>query len=372
MDPVTHTLVGAGLAQTGLKGVSPRATMTLLLAANAPDIDALTMLISRDVSLGARRGWTHGILAMVLLPILLAGLVWLVSRLLTSRQPTRDPVRFGPILALATLGVLTHPLLDWLNTYGIRLLMPFDGRWFYGDALFIVDPWVWLLAAAPVVLATTGRPPSRVAWLLGAAAASWLVLGTPLAPASAKIAWGFGLAALAGLRLRGVTPRSRAVVARTCLIGGVVYIAAMIAGSRLAGTQARQWLADRSIEAEIAMAGPIAVNPFVRDIVASTGERYHFLVVNWLSDAPIRESGPSVAIGERGPIVRAALESPDIQGMRRWLRLPSYDVQELADGYRVTIRDLRFTRRARSSIGIVQVDLTWDLQLSSPTPAAGP
>ena len=74
MDPVTHTLVGAGLAQTGLKRVSPRATVTLLLATNAPDIDALTMLISRDVSLGARRGWTHGILAMVLLPILLAGL----------------------------------------------------------------------------------------------------------------------------------------------------------------------------------------------------------------------------------------------------------------------------------------------------------
>ena len=192
MDPVTHTLVGASLAQTGLKRVSPRATVTLLLAANAPDIDALTMLISRDVSLGARRGWTHGILAMVLLPILLAGLVWLVSRLLTSTgQPTRDPVRFGPILALATLGVLTHPLLDWLNTYGIRLLMPFDGRWFYGDALFIVDPWVWLLAAAPVVLATTGRPASRVAWLLGAAAASWLVLGTPLAPASTAVspAW---------------------------------------------------------------------------------------------------------------------------------------------------------------------------------------
>ena len=426
MDPVTHTLVGAGLAQTGLKRVSPRATVTLLLAANAPDIDALTMLISRDLSLGARRGWTHGILAMVLLPILLAGLVWLVSRLaargespawhrdrrgarparreegayreystdeqrrgaeciggrmprdfhhglLTSTgQPTRDPDRFGPILALAALGILTHPLLDWLNTYGVRLLMPFDGRWFYGDALFIVDPWVWLLAAAPVVLATTGRPTSRVAWLLGAAAASWLVLGTPLAPASTKIAWGLGLAALAGLRLRGVTPRSRAVVARTCLIGGIVYIVAMIAGSRLADTQARQWLADRNIEAEIAMAGPIAVNPFVRDIVASTGERYHFLVVNWLSDAPIRESGPSVAIGERGPIVRAALESPDIQGTRRWLRLPSYDVQELADGYRVTIRDLRFARRARSGLGIVQVDLTWDLQLSSPTPAAGP
>jgi len=36
-----------------------------------------------------------------------------------------------------------HPTLDWLNTYGMRWLMPFSGRWFYGDAVFIVDPGCW-------------------------------------------------------------------------------------------------------------------------------------------------------------------------------------------------------------------------------------
>ncbi len=30
--------------------------------------------------------------------------------------------------------------MDWLNSYGVRLLMPFSNRWFYGDALYIVDP----------------------------------------------------------------------------------------------------------------------------------------------------------------------------------------------------------------------------------------
>ena len=40
--------------------------------------------------------------------------------------------------------MLTHPVLDWLNNYGIRLLMPFSPRWFYGDAVFIIDPWLWL------------------------------------------------------------------------------------------------------------------------------------------------------------------------------------------------------------------------------------
>ncbi|MEX0342766.1 MAG: metal-dependent hydrolase, partial [Erythrobacter sp.] len=39
----------------------------------------------------------------------------------------------------------THPALDWLNVYGIRLLEPFSSRWFYGDTLFIIDVWLWVL-----------------------------------------------------------------------------------------------------------------------------------------------------------------------------------------------------------------------------------
>ncbi len=47
--------------------------------------------------------------------------------------------------SLCFLGALTHPLLDLLTTYGIRLLSPFSHRWFYGDTLFIMDPWIWLM-----------------------------------------------------------------------------------------------------------------------------------------------------------------------------------------------------------------------------------
>ena len=34
--------------------------------------------------------------------------------------------------------------MDFLNSYGVRLLMPFSERWFYGDALYIVDPMLYL------------------------------------------------------------------------------------------------------------------------------------------------------------------------------------------------------------------------------------
>jgi inner membrane protein len=39
-----------------------------------------------------------------------------------------------------------------LNVYGIRLLEPFSSQWFYGDTLFIIDPWLWALLIASIWL----------------------------------------------------------------------------------------------------------------------------------------------------------------------------------------------------------------------------
>ena len=169
MDPVTHTLVGASLAETRLGRMSPFAAPTLILGANAPDMDAVTMLVDRDLSLGFRRGWTHGALAIALLPLVLTGLICLLDRCIARWRGTAPRARPGRLLLLAYVAVASHPALDWLNTYGVRFLMPFDGRWFYGDALFIMDPLVWLLAGAAVVAAH-----SRTA----AGMAGWLALGS--------------------------------------------------------------------------------------------------------------------------------------------------------------------------------------------------
>jgi inner membrane protein len=60
-----------------------------------------------------------------------------------KRPETRLPVHKGWLLALAYIGCLSHPLFDWFNSYGIRLLEPFSSQWFYGDTLFIIDIWLW-------------------------------------------------------------------------------------------------------------------------------------------------------------------------------------------------------------------------------------
>ena len=365
MDPVTHTLVGASLAETRLRRWSAYAAPTLILGANAPDLDAVTMLIDRDLSLGFRRGWTHGVLAIAVLPILLAGLICLLDRAVARRRGTAPRARPGRLLALAYIAVISHPLLDWLNTYGVRLLMPFDGRWFYGDALFIIDPLVWLLAGAAVVAAHSRTFAGMAGWLaLGSAMTLLLALAGGV-PAGIWLVWLAGLAAIAGFRVRGVPAPSLPRVATAALIVTAAYMLAMHGGSRLAAREAADWLAARGSAYEAIMAGPLPARPFARDIVVADANHYHFLELSWLRAERIRVSSPALE-RIRGPAVEAALTAPHVQGIRRWLRFPLYTVEELPDGYRVTIRDVRYTRRRGPSFPNSVVELDRDLR---PRPA---
>src|SRR6188474_2610265 len=107
MDPLAHTLLGATLAESGLKRRSRYATATLLIGANLPDIDAVANFWGADAALHSRRGVTHGVLAMVALPLMLAAVVWLWHRWRGSTAAAVDAPHFRPraIAALAFLSV---------------------------------------------------------------------------------------------------------------------------------------------------------------------------------------------------------------------------------------------------------------------------
>lgn len=149
MDNLTHSLAGAALAQTGLKQKTGLGLVALVIGANLPDIDAACFFwLEGTEHLGFRRGITHGPPAWFILPFFLAAGLWWFDHWQDKRgkRPAdRLPVSFKWLYILSFIGCLSHPAMDWLNVYGIRLLEPFSSRWFYGDTLFIIDVWLWVI-----------------------------------------------------------------------------------------------------------------------------------------------------------------------------------------------------------------------------------
>ncbi|MFO7692632.1 MAG: metal-dependent hydrolase [Vicinamibacterales bacterium] len=368
MEPLAHTLAGACLAESGLKRLTPLASSTLIIAANIPDVDGACYLHSADVAFALRRGWTHGVLAIILLPFALTAVMILVDRVMARRHPERPRARPFALLGLAALGVLSHPFLDWLNSYGVRLLMPFSERWFYGDTLFIVDPWLWLILGGAVMLAWTTHTRGLVTAAALGGGTTALMLLAPVVPEWARAVWTAGLVIWALARARIGEPGRPGIAMGALAVAGL-YIATMYAGSRIAERQVRQLALERGWAAEQVAAMPVPAEPLRRSVIVVTEGRYLFVPVTWTAGPAAGIEPTSFDRGAHGPAVDAALGAPFVQGVRRWLRFPSYEVLPLPDGgRRVIIRDARFAIGNRPGFGVVAiVDLDAAL-----TPRPGP
>ncbi len=339
MDPVAHTLFGATLAEAGLKRASRYSVATLIIGANLPDIDGVCMLWGTDASLHYRRGWTHGILALVVLPLVLAGGIWLWHRW-RGGGGGGPPFQPGKIVGLSYLAVLSHPALDWLNTYGVRLLMPFDGRWFYGDTLFVIDPWFWLLTAAAVVLAYSHSKSSTAGWLMLATASSILILFSGMASVWVSMLWLIGLSAIAVLRWLKPGEMTIQNIARGCIVTLMIYISAAYGFARMAESSA----AERYPEVQATQANPIPGSPNTHRVVGVNDEKYQIL----------RADGSSLELPREkpGPIIQAALSDPSVRGFTTWMRYPYWEVTEAESGWTVTFYDLRYTEPGQPAGGI--------------------
>ncbi len=301
MDNVCHTLVGAAFGEAGLKRATRFGMPVLMIAANLPDVDVLAL--AADVpAVALRRGWTHGVLAQALLPVIFTGIVLLADR--AWRPPPGAPrARAVPLLALSYAGVLSHLFLDWLNTYGIRLLMPFSPRWFYGDAVFIVDPWLWLSLGAGIFVARRRR--------------SWR-------PAAAA------------------------------LLVATMYIAAMIVSARAArAVVVARWVEAHGAPPRALMVGPSPLTPFRKDIIADAGDRYERGSFSWW---PRRVAFDRRAVpkNDADPRVAQARGDRDVAAILVWSRFPYYELERADSGTRVTVRDMRFGTRLGSASILVR------------------
>ena len=330
MDNLAHTLAGLALAEAGLKRRSALATATLAIAANLPDIDAITYVIGRDVdSLAFRRGWTHGPLAMLVLPILLTGVMVVWDRAVRHRPGRRHtPVNIGWLFIIALIGVISHPLLDLLNSYGVRLLMPFSREWFYGDALFIIDPWLWMTLAVGVLLSRRRARRERDA---GAGIGS-------KRRSSREVPIGD----------RWVTRPARIA------IGAVVLYAAVMAATGRLGRAAVARQSPAGASATSVMVGPVALTPFRREVVRAIGDQYE---TGTLRFEPAPRFIPEGVIEKESaaPGVAAAMRTPDGVAFLSWARFPRFITEAVGDSIRVRMSDIRYADRAGRGWASVEV-----------------
>jgi inner membrane protein len=354
MDPITHTFTGAALAASGLRRTTPLATAALILGANAPDIDGCAYFAGPYAALAFRRGWTHGILVVAVLPFVVIGALLLWDRLWRRRKrPAAAPARAVPLLGVAALAVATHPFLDWLNNYGIRWLMPFAHRWFYGDALFIVDPWVWLTLGAVVCLTYSRRPAAVGAWSAFWLLATLLMLSVPGIGLPARILWLAGVAAVLAARARGFAAPVHAVaierLTRAAILIVGVYIVAAVSASAIARHRVRDVLAARGIgPIQQVMVAPVLAKPFQGQVVAETATDYYLGHWNWLARPRYRPDG--VRISRPSPFFAAAATDPDARRYLTWARFPYVDVESNgASEYAVRFRDARYAETGRLS-----------------------
>ncbi|HEX8181284.1 MAG TPA: metal-dependent hydrolase, partial [Pyrinomonadaceae bacterium] len=245
MDNLTHSLVGLTGAKAGLERLSPYATTVCVLAANAPDVDVLTRFGGSWFALQHHRGITHSIVGTLTLGLLLPLVCCGLERIITRLRGTRPRIRLRGLLLASLLACATHPVLDWLNNYGVRPLLPWDGRWFYGDILFIFDPWLWLLlGGAACLLTARARRWRSVAWSVLALVLTAAVLllperaGMPL-PVAARVLWLAGVAFVVWARYARVPERFGAHVAQTALALVVLYCATLFFVHARALAQAR-------------------------------------------------------------------------------------------------------------------------------------
>src|ERR1700686_3777065 len=144
MDGLTHSLVGLASAKAGLERLSPYTTPACVLSANAPDVDVVSLFFGgRWTLLQHHRGITHSIIGTLLLGLLVPSIGFVLERMIARGRVGPPPFLYGGLLMASTISAATHPLMDWTNNYGVRPLLPWNGKWFYGDLDFIVDPYIW-------------------------------------------------------------------------------------------------------------------------------------------------------------------------------------------------------------------------------------
>jgi inner membrane protein len=326
VDNLTHTLVAIAISHTGLNRKTRFATLTVILGANAPDIDLVARLKDSATYLHYHRGITHSFLGITVLTIILSGLMyWMGKRV----RPRPDLSLNGRWLVLAAfLGTASHLLLDFTNSYGVRLFLPFSARWHAWDIMFIFDPLLLVLLALGMGVPWVLRLVSEEV----GAGKPRLMRGAIFSLCAMTLLWG----------VRDVAHRR----------------ALNILDSRTYFGQNPQRLG----------AFPSPGNPFAWTGVVETEASFLVLRVNLLDPDNPPETVRTFNKPEPSPALEAATQTRTGRIFMDFARFPWGKVDESHEGFQVSLCDLRFYRsseQSRNFLAEIELDKKFETRLES-------
>ena len=310
LEPVTHLLTGACISRAGLNRKTGLATLTLVLAAEAPDLDVFAYFGGSVEGFAHHRGFTHTLLGA---PVVAAGVVCIVYgiyRLMMWRAwKPKLPPRWKLLFAYGLLAVLMHIFQDFTNHYGVRPFSPFHPRWYSWDIVFIIDPIMF------------------AALVLG------LIVPGLLGLISEEVGAG-------KTQFRG---RGGAVFALVCLAAVILFRSI----EHRRAINSLNSLTYRGEEPLRVSAFPYPLSPFAWTGVVETQDFFDLLPVD-SGSAQVDPQNRSVVIfkPEETPVTLAAKQSRLGRVYLDWAAYPLVTTEKLPGntGYRVEFRDLRFTR----------------------------
>jgi inner membrane protein len=325
LDNLTHTLTAVALSQTGLNRKTRFATLTVIAGALLPDIDIVTWADSTATYLKYHRGITHSFLGVAVLGVLTGLAVYYGGRRMRSaRAGTNADGRW--LVACGLVGTGSHLLLDFTNAYGVRLFLPFSGRWYAWDIMFILDPLLLFLLIVglgfPALLRLiseevgAGRPAYRA--------------GAIFALCAMAVLWG----------LRDFSHR-RVVT---------------LLDSHLYGQENPRRLG----------AYPSPVNPLAWTGVVETDSAFHVLAVSALDDRADPGEARVFPKPDPTPALEAAMRTRTGAIFLDFAAFPWGNARESGDGFEVSLRDLRFFSATSDRRGfVIDVKLDKDLRVRS-------
>jgi inner membrane protein len=322
MDNVTHALAGMLLAEAVVQLFTPEtqkpkpgfrraAWLASAVANNFPDLDFVYggLTPGKLGYLLHHRGHTHTLLVATVLGLLtFFGVRWFARRVRTPLDRNEERV----ILGLSLAGGWLHIGMDLSNNYGVHPFWPLNNAWFYGDSVFIIEPWFWLLTVPPLFLAAERRA-ARIALglvpLFGIALA-WI---TSLAGFGTALALTLGAAVSAFTAYR-LSPRTRAL---TALAASLLVVAVFSVGSRLAAAKVRSAEAGLRVPAFDFVTTPAPANPLCWNVISvGQHEEIYELRVATVSIAPDLVKAAACGVEPTGKTAGLRKSDlPDTQGV---------------------------------------------------------